>query len=303
VLVLSHICYKNNMMQLLTYQRMLCAAVLAAAIIVSASAQSTTPAGNTPLRFEVASVKPNKSESILVLPAPVAPDRYRLTNVTLRTVIADAFSVPAYRLVNAPDWTGNERFDINAQMAANVKPAPGVQSEMLRTLLAERFRLVVHRETRDLPVSALVLARTDRKPGPNLELASPECAPGGSRRLGPGPDGRPQLPPPGVKPCGLALGPGTMQSGYLTMEGLTRTLSVLLQRNVLDRTGLTGAFQFELAFAPEPTAGAGNPPPAVDLKLPTLVTALQEQLGLKLEPGRAPIEVLVIDSVDRPTPD
>jgi len=205
--------------------------------------------------------------------------------------------------VNAPDWTENERFDINAQMAANVNPAPGDQSEMLRTLLAERFKLVVQRETRDLPVSALVLARTDRKPGPGLEPASPECAPGGSRRLGPRPDGRPQLPPPGVKPCGTVVGSGTIQSGFITMEGLARTLSARMQRNVLDRTGITGAFEIELTFAPEPIAIVGGPPPAAGQNLPTLVTALQEQLGLKLESGRAPIEVLVIDSVDRPTPD
>jgi uncharacterized protein (TIGR03435 family) len=291
------------MMKLLTYQRILCAAALAAAITVSVSAQSKTPAENAPLRFEVASIKPSKSDGPLVLQPPGAPGRYRLTNVNLRAVIADAFSIPAYRLVNAPDWTGNERFDINAQMAADVKPSPGVQSEMLRRLLEERFRLVVHRETRDLPISTLVLARTDRKPGPGLEPASPECAPGGSRRLGPGPDGRPQLLPPGVKPCVTTAGFGTIQSGFITMEGLARMLSGRMGRNVLDRTGLTGAFQLELTFVPEPIAIAGGPPPAADPNLPTLVTALQEQLGLKLESGRAPIEVLVIDSVDRPTPD
>jgi uncharacterized protein (TIGR03435 family) len=291
-------------MRIITSDRVLCAAALAAALIVSVSAQSQSPAQKAPLRFEVASVKPNQSDGPLVLLPPAAPGRYRVINLNLRTLITQAFGVPPYLLVNAPAWTENERFDINAQMAADVKPAPDVQSEMLRTLLAERFRLVTHRETRDLPVSTLVLARADRKPGPGLQPASPECGPGGSRRLGPGPDGRPQLPPPGVKPCDTAGGRGGIQTGYITMEAFARMISARMQRMVLDRTGLTGAFQFELTFAPEPVANAGNLQPVdVDPNLPSLVTALQEQLGLRLESARAQVEVLVIDSVDRPTPD
>jgi uncharacterized protein (TIGR03435 family) len=301
-------CYKNNMTHAPGGERVtiVCAAALLTVTAMSISAQSPTPQQTAPLRFEVASVKPNKSESVLVLLRPSAPGRYQVTNLDVRSLISTAFSMPAFQIVNAPDWTQNERFDITAQMPAGLKPAPGAQAEMLRTLLAERFRLVTHRETRELPVSALVIARADGKVAPGLEPASPDCAPGGSRRLGPGPDGRPQLPPPGVRACETSAGGGSFSSGYVTMETISRMLSARMGRIVVDRTGLAGAFQVELTFVPEPVAIAGNrpqDPTVVDPNLPSLATALQEQLGLKLESTRAPVEVLVIDSVDRPTPD
>ena len=297
-------CDKNN----ITPRRRLVPAValLTAMTIMSASAQSPPPAQTAALRFEVASVKPNKSGSVLVLQPRAAPGRYQIINLDVRTLIATAFNLPAYQIVNAPDWTRNERFDITAQMPADVKPAPGIQAEMLRTLLAERFKLVTHRETRELPVSALVIARADGKVAPGLEPASPDCAPGGSRRLGPGPDGLPQLPPPGVRPCETVGGTSSFTSGYITMEALARMVSGRMGRIVLNRTGLAGAFQIALRFTPEPIAIAGNrpqEPTVVDPNLPSFATALQEQLGLRLESTRAPVEVLVIDAVDRPTPD
>jgi uncharacterized protein (TIGR03435 family) len=270
------------------------------------SVQAPAARQAAPLRFEVASIKPNRSESILVLLPPGSPGRFQMTNVDVRSLIQTAFNLPGYQIVDAPDWTRNERFDVTAQMPTDVKPAPGNQSEMLRTLLVERFRLVTHRETRELRVSALVMARADGKVAPGLEPASPDCAPGGSRRLGPGPDGRPRLPPPGVRACETSVSSGSIRSGYVTMETLARILSARIGSVVLDRTGLDSAFQIELNFTHEPTASAVNPaqaPPVVDPDLPSLATALQEQLGLKLESARAPVEVLVIDSVDRPTPD
>src|SRR5688572_18588813 len=298
-------CYKNSTVR--PRVRVLGAvALLAPLTITSVSAQSPPATPPASLRFEVASVKPNKSGDVRVLQPRVAPDRYQIINLDLQTMIAMSFNLPAYQIVNAPEWTRNERFDITAQMPAGLKPSPAAQSEMLRTLLAERFRLVTHRETRELPVSALVIARADGKVGPGLEPASADCAPGGSRRLGPGPDGRPQLPPPGVRPCETVGGTSSFTSGYITMEALARMVSGRMGRIVLNRTGLAGAFQIALRFTPEPIAIAGNrpqEPTVVDPNLPSFATALQEQLGLRLESTRAPIEVLVIDSVDRPTPD
>lgn len=297
-------CYKTNTISPgVRLSRVL--ALLAPLTITFVSAQSAAPTQTAPLRFEVASVKPNKSGSVLVLQPRVAPDRYQIINLDLQTLIAMSFNLPAYQIVNVPDWTRHERFDITAQMPAGLKPSPAAQSEMLRTLLAERFRLVTHRETRELPVSALVIARADGKVGPGLQPASADCAPGGRRRLGPGPDGRPTLPPPGVRPCETVGGTSSFTSGYITMDGLARMVSGRTGRVVLNRTGLAGAFQLALTFTPEPTA-TGNPPqpPAVvDPNLPSFTTALQEQLGLRLESTRAPVEVLVVESVDRPTPD
>src|SRR5687768_12045678 len=207
-------CEKNNIAP--SRRLVPAAALLTAMTIVSASAQSPPPA----LRFEVASVKPNKSGSVLVLQPRAAPGRYQMLNLDVRTLIATAFNLPAYQIVNAPDWTQNEQFDITAQMPADVKPAAGVQAEMLRTLLAERFKLVTHRETRELPVSALVIARADWKVAPGLEPASADCAPGGSRRLGPGPDGRPKLHPPRVRTCETVGGTSSFTSGYMSLRAL-----------------------------------------------------------------------------------
>src|SRR5687768_17416145 len=211
-------CYKNN----ITPSRRLvpAAALLMAMTIMSASAQSPPPAQTAALRFDVASVKPNTSGSVLVLQPRAAPGRYQMINLDVRTLIATAFNLPAYQIVNAPDWTRNERFDITAQMPAGLKPAPAIQSEMLRNLLAERFRLVTHRETRELPVSALVIARADGKMAPGLEPASSHCAPGGSRRLGPGPDGRPKLHPPRVRTCETVGGTSSFTSGYMSLRAL-----------------------------------------------------------------------------------
>ena len=219
--------------------------LVAVGMVVTLSAQ--TPK----LAFEVASVKANKSGDVFVRFPPGGPRRYQMINVPLRMLIQVAFDVQSVLIVNAPDWTQNERFDITAKIPEDVQLARGVEAAMLRALLDERFKLVTHRETRELPVYALVRARADGKLSPALEPASPECAPGGRRRLGPGPDGRPQLPPPGQRPCDTSGGPGSITTGSMAMEAFARALSGRMERIVLDRTGLAGEFQFELTFTPE----------------------------------------------------
>jgi uncharacterized protein (TIGR03435 family) len=273
---------------------------LLAAAMVFGSAQGRTPAPQAaPPRFEVASVKPSKSGDGFVTGSSRGR-RYQVTNIPLLDLIQSSFSVQPHQIVNAPDWTQNERYDITANIPADVDPASGVLLPMLRTLLEERFRLVTHWETRESSVLALVRARADGKLMPGLELASPECAPGGSRRLPPGPDGRFQLPPPGQRQCHTSSGIGSFTSGYITMESFARALTTRMERTVLDRTGLAGPFQFELTYAPITNIDVID---RRGVSAPALATALQEQLGLKLESTRASVEVLVIDSVARPTPD
>jgi uncharacterized protein (TIGR03435 family) len=264
-------------------------AMLVAASPLDGSAHSQTPAAEqkAPLRFEVASVKPNRSGD----PFPLlnsSRGRYQVNNVPLRTLIQAAYQVQPFQVVNAPDWTQNERFDINAKMPGEVPVAPGVQTRMLRAMLEERFKLATHRETREMPIFALVLARADGKLPTGLEPASSECASVQQPSLQPGP--RPR--------CNANFGAGLLTSGGITMAAFARMLSGPLQvgRHVQDRTGLAGYFQFDLKYTTEQTQNA-------DPNTPSLVTALQEQLGLKLESARGPVEVLVIDSVVRPTPD
>ena len=206
-----------------------------------------------------------------------------------------------YQLVNAPDWIETARFDIEAKAdreysAREDAPAPELLG-MLRNLLADRFKLVVHREMRDMPVYALVKAKADGTLGPQMRRSDVDCEAEAARALaakrggappGQGADGRPRAR------CRVSTNAGRIVATGTTIPELMRRLSPPLGRAVIDRTGLSGSFDLELQWAPEQTADASGP---------SIFTAIQEQLGLKLESQRAPVEVLVIDSVERPSPD
>jgi uncharacterized protein (TIGR03435 family) len=183
---------------------------------------------------------------------------------------------------------------------------------MLQDLLEDRFKLRAHRETREMPIYALALARSDGKLGEGLRVSTVDCAAmrgrGRGGRMGP-PGGRGDgPPPPGERPqCGMRVAPNQVMAGGVSLTQLTQMLSQFTQRIVIDRTGLTGNFDIDLTFTPD-RLPQGPPPPGappinIDPNGPSLFTALQEQLGLKLDSERAPVEVLVIEHVERPTPD
>jgi bla regulator protein blaR1 len=175
----------------------------------------------------------------------------------------------------------------------------------LRALLADRFKLAAHRETREMEVYALVLARPGGQPGPALKPSTTDCSPEAvtARRGGP-PPAAPGRDAPVF--CGLRGTVGKIQLGGFPLSTFANSLQGLAGRMVVDRTGLTGNWDGELTFAQE-RSNAPLPPgvelPPVDPNAPNLFTALQEQLGLKLEATKAPVEVLAIDSVQQPTPD
>ena len=267
------------------------------------------PDPNVPLYFEAASVKPNKSgepgSSIRRQPG----GRLTATNMPLRALITFAYQLQPFQLVNDPSWIRDERFDIVAKMEGDPAPvAPGQGPDPLmlamRTLLAERFTLTTHRETREMDIYALVLARPDGKPGPALKPTTQDCeAMMAAARRGALP------PPPGPNDqvvCGMRGTPGRIQAGGMPMVTFANNLSGRVQRTVLDRTGLTGAWDFEINFAPESgpiPAAPGIELPAGDPTAPSLFTAIQEQLGLKLQSTKGPVEVLVVDRIERPMSD
>ena len=266
-------------------------------------------------RFEVASVKPNKKDDRQIS-IQTQGDRYTASGVSLGVLIRSAYQVQEFQIVGGPDWLDSDRFDVVAKAepdagAASAMRAPGPtrQQLMLRSLLAERFNLVVHKETRQMPVYALVLARSDGTLGPQLHRSTTDCTNVGAVRGRAGnasPPTAPWLQPPG---CGTNVGPGVVLAGGRTMAQFATALSTLtntgssLNRLVVDRTGLEGTFDVNLKFTPEyiPPVGPGMPP--IDANGPSIFTAVQEQLGLKLEAQRGPVEVLVIDRVGQPTPD
>ena len=259
--------------------------------------------------FEVASVKPNRS-SDQAITVDLAGRRFTAINMPLRELVRFAYDVQSDRLIGGPPWMSTERFDINASADRDLPawtPAgpPADALRMLRKLLADRFGLGVHQESRELPVYALVMARADGRLGNDIRRSTLDCAK-------PPPPGPPQPPAdPSQSTCGMRIGPGQMVIGGTGMPVFANVLSPFVRRIVIDRTGLTGTFDFRLSWTPEGLrlGGPGGPPPGapalppVDPNGASIFAALQEQLGLKLDPQQAPVDVVVIDRIDRPTPD
>jgi uncharacterized protein (TIGR03435 family) len=261
-------------------------------------------AGQQAPSFDVASVKLNTSgPGSLQRVAMPAGDRVSLINVPARMLILAAYPA-VFDIRGGPAWIGRQgpnfdldRFDV---IAKSEKPATPEQLQlMLRTLLADRFKLLVHTETRTEPIWALVVARRDGKLGPNLHHAVAGCAE--LRQAA--------QPQPGNDPCGMrsfvtALMTGTMSVHGLTLDQLGGVTNDLERRRFVDKTGLTGAFDWDLKWTPQRfLQGTFDRDrfPTIDPDGPSIFTALQEQLGLKLESDKGETEVLMIDRIERPT--
>jgi uncharacterized protein (TIGR03435 family) len=273
---------------------------VATATSLLAAGQEPSP----PAVFEVAAVRPNKSGQTAAQIEEPPGGRYIATNASLRILILRAYEISEDQLVGAPDWTRSERFDINATLGQEPptvpRGEPSARRLALRSLLAERFKLVVHRETRQVPMYALVMARVDRTPGPKLTPSSRDCSP--EARLAAA-EAAKQVGKPLLGLCGSLISSGRLQFGGRALSDFARGLSGIpdVGRTVIDRTGLTGNWDAELTFTPDrlPQRTPGQEPPAFDPNGPFLLTALQEQLGLKLESIQGAMEVLVVDRVER----
>jgi uncharacterized protein (TIGR03435 family) len=244
--------------------------------------------------FEVASVKPNKSGSGDVH-FGIEGDRFTADNTPLKELIRVTYQVRDLQIIDAPDWIASERFNIVAKASAQLKP--GVPPPELKQLMADRFGLRVHNETREMPIYALVLASAEGKLGPAVQRVDVDrCPEAMARAQARARSGAPATPPrPGQRmECGMRGSPNSRTGGSIGFGSLAQSISPVVGRVVIDRTGLTGTFDFELKWAQDPTA---------DTTGPSIFTALQEQLGLKLESTRGPVDVLVIDRVERPSPD
>ena len=248
--------------------------VVAAGMVVTLSAQSPMPA------FEVASIKRNVSGPpflpiLQILPGGV----FTATSQLLVRLIAFAYSVEDFRLVGGPGWIRDARFDVSARASADV-PNDQVRL-MVQSLLRDRFALITHKERREMPLYTLVLARDDGRLGPGLQRLQSEddC-----KTL------RQKLAANTYYTCGA-------------ISGAASIASMMLGAPVVEKTGITGTFSVSIQFSPEgvrPFVGEAFTPPG-DPNLPSFRDALRDQLGLKLESGRGPVDVLVIDSVQQPT--
>lgn len=261
-------------------------------VLVAAQAPAPAPQGERP-RFDAASVKPNPSKEPGIMRRP-SPGRIYYSNAPIDTLVEEAYSMRPDRILGYPDWVEKERFDVTATY--NPERQRQVR-QMLQTLLDERFSLRVHRETREMPVYELVKTRPDGELGPGLRPSTVDCAPTADKR----------------SPCRLDFRPGLVRGvgmGWGNGEPLALNIGVW-DRPIIDKTGLSGAFDIDLQWTPDPAqardADAAARAAAAVAATPgdrvSIFTALQEQLGLRLQPARARLEVLIIDRLERPMPD
>jgi uncharacterized protein (TIGR03435 family) len=259
------------------------------------------------LQFEVVSVKPNRSGAAEVR-WTFASGRFTAVNVTLKALISSAYGTAQqpladFQISGGPPWLDSARFDVLAQVPGGAGGDAGTTMTastlgMLRGLLEQRFRLRTHVESREQPIYALVVSDRNGRLGPRLRRRTVDCAAvAAGAATG--------------EPCGGQILPGRVSSRGASVPQLVSGLARLMPnvgRLVVDRTGLTGTFDVDLSWTPDQLPPAGGsamptPTPPIDPNGPSLFTALQEQLGLKLESTRGPVPVLVIDSVAAPTAD
>jgi uncharacterized protein (TIGR03435 family) len=269
--------------------------IAVAIVVIVGSMRAQTPGP----QFEVASVKHNVSgatgDQIRIAPG----GRFEIGNQTLRMMIQNAYRAMPFQIVGGPRWVDTERFDVVAKSEGDFS----VDGAFLRlkALLADRFALKMHEETREESVYLLTVA----KGGPKVEHAEGTCVPRD-----------PQNPPQRKTGEQMPKYCGNMRRTNLSIDGegepladragftvatLTGQLSLILGRAVLDRTGLTGIFNFRLRWAPEQGAALTRGAAPGDDSAPSIFTAIQEQLGLKLESGKGPVPVLVIDHIEEPS--
>jgi uncharacterized protein (TIGR03435 family) len=258
-------------------------------------------AGQTPakLEFEVATVKPAvlpTGPSPRVGPGTADPSRVNYAYASMKNLLMAAYDMKINQ-ITGPAWIDSNRYDIMATVP------PGATKEqvkvMLQNLLADRFKLVVHRETREMPLYELVVARGGSKMKPYVvDPNAPKFEPG---KLVFDKAGVP-IPPPGSLMMSMGSGRRRIAASKQSISKLTTTLAVEVQRPVIDKTGLDGEYDYSLEFLPEgPNAyppGQAPPPPS-NADPPTILVAVQEQLGLKLEPKKGPVEMLVVDSGEK----
>ncbi len=250
-------------------------------LVTAAISQAQSPPDP---QFEVASIKLNTSGARAVSIGASSPRAFKAENVWLRFLIETAWNVKDYQVSGGPDWATSNRYDIDARTDTDASFEQ--MRPMLQDLLKDRFQLALHRESKDLPVYALVAA----KGGIKLKVSTKEnCIP---------------------RDCdGLATSPRSLNGTAISMEQLTTALSNTMQRTVIDQTGFTGPFDVHLEWIEDQSTpgfyapGLQPPPSALPANGsgPTVFTVLQEQLGLKLESTKGPVTILVIDHAVRPS--
>jgi len=254
------------------------------------------------LTFEVASIKPSdpRAGGLMPPPSPLTGSEWRVSNITVKDLVMAAYNVRDFQVSGGPAWISTARYEIAAKAprAANADPLPSdsrqwtddqrqilqeQQRLRIQALLASRFHLEMHRESKDEPLYALVVGKNGSKLRKTTE-GSPDA-------------GR------------MRIGRGVLTGRGVPLQVLTDLLSIQLGRPVRDQTGLKGKYDIDLEWTPDPALGTGplnRPPPGVSVPPanpdgPSLFAAVEEQLGLRLESQKGPVETIVIDRVEKPS--
>jgi uncharacterized protein (TIGR03435 family) len=271
--------------------------VLTANLLVGLACGQSAPA---PLTFEVASIKPSSERADRRMLRFMPGGGLQVSGMTLKSLITFAYDVRDFQITVGPGWINSEPFDIEAKSDRNTSDnaTPDEMRNMtdaqmkttaeqmrlkLQALLADRFQLTLHHETKEQPVYALVIGKNGSK------LQESQMKAGERRRM-------------------MRMGRSELNAEGVAIDMLTHTLSNVLGRPVIDRTGLKGNYDFKLQWTPDPgqSGGLGGPPPPgveapppPDPNGPSIFTAVQEQLGLRLESQKGPVDLIVIDRVEK----
>jgi uncharacterized protein (TIGR03435 family) len=287
-------------------RRILTNVTLAWLLGLSPAIHAQSPASSP--QFEVASIKPNTGggRNRMIRMAPGG--RLNVENLPLKFLVRIAYDVKEFQISGGPSWIDSDSYDVTAKAESNF--SPDEMRPMLQALLADRFKLAIHRETKEAAVYELTAAKGGIKLAASKEGSCTKFDPKSPP---------PALPRPGDKPpnfCGnIRVGRGLIDASGITMDRFLMVLSDMLGRTTIDKTGFTGNFDVHLEFTPdEATPGAafgpagpggpgdpGKPVPSGDSTGPNVFTALQEQLGLRAVPAKGQVEMLVIDHVERPS--
>jgi uncharacterized protein (TIGR03435 family) len=294
---------------------LLAAACLAVAAPLASAQTNPAPAppatadsSAKPMTYDAISIKPNNGGTSVNNQGMIRsmvmmrnlPDGFSAANANVRQLIANAYDVKDDQVSGGPDWVGSAGYDIEAKVTDPDGPhqlTKAQRTQALQALLADRFKLAVHAETKDAPIYALTIA----KGGPKLKESKPSDAPPAGI-----PPGAVVRGPDGAVPRGSIMrmfGPGNLTAPAMTTTQFAIMLSQQVHQTVVDRTGLTGSYDFSLQWTPDnlPPPPPGAEASAPDPGGPSIFTAVQEQLGLKLDSTRGPVKTLVIDHIERPS--
>ncbi len=241
------------------------------------------------LAYDVVSIKPNTAGSggMRIM---ITPDGFQAENVTLHTLVGNAYQFNPDMVFGLPKWADSDHFDVKAKVAEEDLPAmkkmePKERMALIRTFLVERFKIEAHRETKEMPTYDLTIA----KGGLKMKEAKPDDTYANGIK---GPDGK-------SRGGGMMMmGRGRMTGQGIAMKGLSNNLTNVTHRPVIDKTGLTAIYDFELKWTPD-DAPAGS----TEENTGSIFTAVQEQLGLRLDASKGMVETLIVDHVEKPSED